>query len=200
MAADLLRPDGAVIKWLESNKDVMSLIGGIMSIIQPDLYELGRKAFAKLAEDPDLVTTPADSLFRALKVWAAPFNAMTVVSNRTTPLHRDTGSRAAWSDLLLALGQYEDGRLLLPPLGIVYRYNPGTIVCFSGTAFEHGATCVGNRACVVFYMKDNVMNRLGLPIATWANVDGYAILPEPGNADESWMFYEPYEPHLAPLA
>ena len=171
-----------------------------MSIIQPDLYELGRKAFAKLTEDPDLVTTPADALLRVLEVWATPFNAMTVVSNRSTPLHRDAGGRLAWSDLLLALGQYEDGRLLLPALGILYRYNPGTIVCFSGTAFEHGATCIGNRACVAFYMKDNIMNRLGLPIATWANVDSYAIPREHDNGDDSWMFYESYEPHLGSLA
>lgn len=170
----------------------MALVGGILSIIQPELYELGLRAFDQLVDDPTLVATPADDLLNVLQQWAAPFNAVSIISNRETPIHHDVGSRPAWSDLLLALGEYEDGRLELPTLGIVYQYNAGTMVAFSGCAFSHGAKCVGNRACIAWYMRDNVMKRLGLPLCGWADVNSVA----PPRYDEyeaqenSWMFYD----------
>lgn len=135
-----------------------------------------------------------------LEQWAAPFNAMSIISNRESPIHRDPGSRPAWSDLLLALGEYQDGRLELPGLGLLYRYNPGTIVGFSGCAFAHGAKCDGDRACIAWYMKDNVMKRLGLPVCGWADVKN--LEPPRGyeyeGQDESWMYYVA-EPKSSPI-
>lgn len=175
VAADLLRPDRAVLKWLVETEDAMALIGGILSIAQPELYQVGRQAMQRLADHRgELLPTQTKELMEALEHWWTPFNAITVVSNRDTPLHRDLGGRPGWSDLLVALGSYKNGRFEIPALGIIYRYNPGTVICFSGTAFEHGAHCDGDRACVAFYMKDSVMNTLGVPIAGRLNVEEYA--------------------------
>ena len=106
-------------------------------------------------------------MLEILKIWYPPFSALAVISNRATPLHLDTGGRAEWLDLMLALGKYDHGRFALPAFGYTFKYNPGTIIAVSGKIFRHGATCVGDRASIAFYMRNNVLNRLCLPIGTW---------------------------------
>ena len=177
VATELWRSDRAVLKWMESMKASMVLFGAIMSIVQPKVYDTGRMALEKLFNEPESVTRPLE-LLAALEAWYTPFSAMTVVGNRETPLHRDTGSRVDWADMLIALGTYHDGRLELPGLGMVYRYNPGTIIAFSGKAFEHGSTCSGNRACIALYMRDNVIRRLKVPTPSWVNVSEYMVSTE----------------------
>lgn len=173
VSAELQRRDQAVLKWMDNAKESFALIGAIMSIVQPELYHTGRGALEKLFNEPDVVGKHIE-LFDALEAWWIPFSAMTVVSNRETPLHRDMGGRVDWCDMLIALGKYEHGRLALPGLGVTYRYNPGTVVAFSGMAFEHGATCPGNRACIALYMRNNVIRRLKLPTPSWLNASDYA--------------------------
>lgn len=92
VAADLLRSDQIVLDWLDDTKDAMALIGGIMSIVQPDLYRRGREAIQELAYNcHNLVPTHVEQLLDVLELWWCPFNALTVVSNRDTPLHQDLG-------------------------------------------------------------------------------------------------------------
>lgn len=172
VSGELLRRDNAVLKWLANTKSSMALLGGIMSVIQPDLYRTGRCALEELFNEQGYVGQSWE-LLEALSVWWTPFSAMTVVSNRETPLHRDMGGRVEWSDMLIALGHYEHGRFSIPGLGMLYRYNPGTILAFSGKAFEHGASCPGNRACIALYMKDNVIKRLKQPTPSWLNIGDY---------------------------
>jgi hypothetical protein len=62
------------------------------------------------------------------------------------------------------------------------------MIAFSGAAFEHGANCDGDRACIAFYMKDNVMNRLGLPIATWLDIREYCFTPESDNYEPGYVY------------
>jgi hypothetical protein len=174
VASELWRRDNAILKWLDNTKASMLLLAGILSIVQPELYETGRLGLEKLFNSRELVNRPVE-LMLALEVWWTPFTAMTVVSNRETPLHRDMAGRVDWVDMLLALGEYEHGRFSFPGLGIVYRYNPGTILAFSGKALQHGATCPGNRACIALYMRDNVIKRLKVPTPTWLNISGYAV-------------------------
>ena len=86
----------------------MVLLGAIMSIVQPEVYHTGHRALEKLFNEPDFVNKRVE-LFDALEVWWTPFSAMSVVSNRETPLHRDMGGRVEWSDMLIALGEYHHG-------------------------------------------------------------------------------------------
>jgi len=93
VAADLLWSDKVVLRWLADMEDIMALIGGIMSIVQPELYTMGRQALEQLANHKDdLLPTHAEYLWEVLEKWWAPVNAITVVSNRETPLHWDLGS------------------------------------------------------------------------------------------------------------
>jgi len=167
-----MRSNGAAVEWLKSTRDFTALAGGILSIIQPELYQIGRAALETLYENPELVESPED-LLQALKIWYSPFSAISVISNRLTPLHRDMQGRPEWYDMLVALGEYEHGRISLPGLGLIYRYNPGTIIAFSGKIFQHGATCPGDRACLAYYMHDNVLERVAAPMISWPNVRLY---------------------------
>jgi hypothetical protein len=136
---------------------------------------MGVQALLELESDPKLADNP-ERLREVLRFWHAPFSGISVISNRITPLHCDTGGRAEWTDLLLALGEYDNGRLYVPAFGYTFKYNPGTILAFSSKIFQHGATCEGNRAAIAFYMRDNVLNRLGLPSGTWLQQADYQIL------------------------
>ena len=150
MSAELLK-DNATVKWLESSVVLFTLIGGILSILHPELYSLGIDALRKLWHSSEDSDNP-QRLREILSIWYTPFSAVSVISNRTTPLHRDTYGRPEWLDILVALGKYEHGRISFPGLGFDYKYNSGTIVAFPGKIFQHGAECEGDRACIAFYM------------------------------------------------
>ena len=162
---------GPAASWLQQTKDFTALVGGILSIIQPDLYQLGCQALRNLANNPNLTDSPAELC--ALRSWYSPFSALSVISNHIMPLHRDLQGRPEWFDMLIALGEYDHGRLSLPGLGLVLRYNPGTVAAFSGKILQHGATCPGNRACIAYYMRDNVLERLKEPHINWTNIKLY---------------------------
>lgn len=174
MSEDLKR-ENLTCEWLRKNRLSFALIGGILSIIQPDLFDMGVQALRELESNPELCDNP-ERLQEVLGFWHIPFSAISVISNRVSPLHCDTGGRAEWMDMLLALGEYDHGRFSVPAFGYTLKYNPGTIVALSSKIFQHGATCEGNRAAIAFYMRDNVLNRLGLPSGTWSQQANYRNL------------------------
>jgi len=129
-------------------------------------------------------------MLEILAIWYTPFSALAVISNRLTPLHRDVAGRAEWLDFMLGLGNYDNGRFSIPAFGYTFKYNPGTLVGVSGKMFRHGATCEGNRASIVFYMRDNVLNRLRLPAGTWMQRADYErLLPERDPFDDNYFHY-----------
>ena len=144
----------------------------ILSIIQPDLYQLGCQALWNLLENPDLTDNPVE-LICALQSWYSPFSALLVISNCLTPFHQDLQGQPEWFDMLIALGEYLHGRLSLPGLSLVLQFNPGTVTAFSGKILQHGATCDGNCACIIYYMCDNVLEWLKEPHISWTNIKLY---------------------------
>jgi hypothetical protein len=170
VSADLAR-ENPTCEWLRKNRLPFALIGGILSVIHPELFDMGVEALRALESEPDLCDNPG-RLLEVLRFWHLPFSALSVISNRLTPLHCDTGGRAEWMDLLLALGEYDNGRFGVPLFGYTFKYNPGSVIALSSKIFWHGTTCEGDRACISFYMKDNVLNRLGLPSGNWVTSSG----------------------------
>ena len=163
---------GPAASWLQQTKDFTALVGGILSIIQPDLYQLGSQALQDLANNPNLTDSPVE-LLCVLQSWYSPFLALSVISNHIMLLHQDLQGHLEWFDMLIALGEYDHGRLSLPGLGLVLWYNPGTIAAFSRKILQHGATCPGNRACMAYYMHDTVLERLKEPRISWTNIKLY---------------------------
>ena len=145
-----------------------ALVGGILSIIHPELYSAGVESIKSLNNHPGFVHK-GENLRAVLKIWSSPFTAITTISNRDTPYHRDNGSAHSWFDILVALGEYENGRIEFPGLGMRLKYDPGTIVAFTGRVLQHGANCPGDRACIAYHMRLNVIQRLGITTPSWAN-------------------------------
>ena len=160
------------LAWLKLQVQTSAIIGGILSIVHPEQYAAGIGILRKLAQEPTLVKN-GQHLSKILEVWAAPFNVVTVISNRQTPFHRDNGAYYTCFDILLALGEYQDGRLETPGLGMRFKYDPGTLAAFSGRILQHGVTCAGNRACMVFHSKGNIMRNFGITNLPWVNVSRY---------------------------
>ena len=69
---------------------------------------MGLEALRALQLKPEMCDCP-ERLQEILGFWYAPFSAISVISNRVTPLHCDTGGHAEWLDLMLALGEYDNG-------------------------------------------------------------------------------------------
>lgn len=65
-------------------------------------------------------------------------------------------------------------RLELPGLGIRLVYDPRAVVGILGKVLSHGVGEVdGERACLAYYMRDGVHERLGMPPGSWMNVSHY---------------------------
>lgn len=150
--------------------DTFAQLGAILRVIHPDMYAAGRDAIVRLSENPDFVTRTED-LMNILRIWATPFSALSVISNRATPIHIDTGARPAWPDILLTVGSYRYAEMDLPTLGYRLEYRPNTIVAILSKAIPHGVqACQVDRVCIAMYMKDNVHSRLGVRPAQWVRI------------------------------
>lgn len=171
----------SALDWCKETKPFSVLLSGVLSIIHPELYKIGQKAMATLSMDPSgLVDGPwvaedeYPRLQEVLSHWGHPWTAMSIMVNRATPCHRDINGRNTWMDLLVTIGDYKLGRLELPGLGLRLAYDPRTVVGLLGKAVSHGAAEVkGDRACLAYYMRNGVHERLGMPAGTWMNVAIY---------------------------
>ncbi|KAF8799919.1 hypothetical protein BYT27DRAFT_7263528 [Phlegmacium glaucopus] len=99
---------GPTCEWLRKSRSLFALMGGILSIVQLELFDLGVQALQLLESDPEVCDNP-ERLRELLGIWHMPFSALSVISNWVTPLHCDTGGWAEWMDLMLALGEYDNG-------------------------------------------------------------------------------------------
>lgn len=155
------------LEWLKRQIRTSAIIGGILNIIHPELYSIGIACLKAIRESPRAIGK-GERLPAVLEVWSSPFTAITAMSNRDTPYHRDNGGAHPWFDILLTVGDYANSRLELPGLGMRFKYDPGTMVALTGRVLQHGAICPGDRACIAYHMRDNVVHKLGIPGASWA--------------------------------
>lgn len=151
-------------------KNHFILMGAICRTIHPTQYYYALQALKELDSYPDHCKEPA-RLREILSLWTIPFNAMQIISNRETPLHQDVQGRNEWYDILLTLGEYDNGRMVLPGLGLRLVYNPGTLVAISGKMVLHGVSRVnGDRISFAQFLRDKVMTRLGQLNAMYMNI------------------------------
>ena len=160
--------------WSLEMHESSALIGAILSIIHPQLYEQGMEALCRLETENGFVDDE-EELYMALKHWTPPFSALSVITNRSTPVHHDTKGRNEWIDVLVPLEEKDStGIMTFPGLGISIRYNPSTIVGVAGKVVSHGAAFEGGeRGCISYYMCNKVHERLGVPAGTWMNTSIY---------------------------
>jgi hypothetical protein len=160
--------DNPLWQWLEKISETSALLGGILFVMHPELYHMGMEAWKSILNSPDIIKE-SELVLELLTLWMSPFSGMSVISNRETILHRDVKSRHEWYDLLLTLGDYSDGRLEVPGLGIRVTYNPGSVVGIAGKVLRHGvAACKGNRVCLAYFMRQKVLERLGVAFSGYS--------------------------------
>lgn len=175
-----MKADTAGAHWQIKMQESAALIGAILSIIHPQLFHQGIEAFRVLATHGVDFVEDQVQLRQALNVWTSPFSALSVITNRGTPLHCDTKGRNEWFDFLVALGEDDSlGTMAFPGLGITVEYNPATMIAIAGKVVRHGAEFKGGeRACISYYMRNSVHDRLGIPAGTWMNLEIYKQKPK----------------------
>ncbi|KIO12078.1 hypothetical protein M404DRAFT_109593, partial [Pisolithus tinctorius Marx 270] len=163
VSADLQMDAGC--EWSQQSYLLAAILSGALSIMHPGLYEAGRQAMQSL---DTWSSQHNQDMQDALQHWPLVFTNVSVISNRTTPFHRDPHSWSDWYDMLVTVGDYEDCVLDIPTLGLQFLYNPSTVVAFSGWLLRHGVSSVGgNRCCFAYYMRDNIHNWIGIPHGDW---------------------------------
>ncbi|KAN0103717.1 hypothetical protein V8E52_011699 [Russula decolorans] len=80
----------AALDWLDAASESNSILSAILAVIHPTLYDAGRQTVKCLRNTPEI--DPQDVLSR----WASVFSGVAVISNRSTPLHRDGSLRYQW--------------------------------------------------------------------------------------------------------
>ena len=100
-----------------------------------------------------------------LQFWASPFHCMQLIVNRETLNHRDTRGWMFGYDLLTTFGDYNNGVLSLPTIGIECEYNPGTVTALMGKLIIHGVKPVnGERFCFASLSIKEEKGMIGLDI------------------------------------
>lgn len=172
------RPKHTAFQWCQETRTFSEFLAGVIGVIQPELYAIGCEALSKLAEAPlpdEQHWVPDEGVSRLhdiLPHWGHPWNAMSVMVNRTTPCHTDGLGIDNFMDLLVTVGEYSLGRLEVPGLGVRFVYDAGSAVAILARVLKHGVAEVnGERACLAYYMRSLVANRLDLPEGGWTNVD-----------------------------
>jgi len=140
-------------------------MSAVLSVTQPELYALNCECLLRLSKLPDLRDYVA--------AWGFAFNAVSVISNRCSPNHRDRKSGCPeYSDVLLSLGSDPGTVLELSSLSIQCRYSLGSVAVFSGNAILHGASTSDNeRVCIAGYSRPAIHVNVGVGATGWATLN-----------------------------
>jgi hypothetical protein len=158
----------AALDWLDAISESNAISSAILAVIHPNLYDAGWQTTERLRDTPGI--DARDILSR----WASVFSGVAVISNRSTPPHRDGSSRSHWYDMLVTLGRYRNCNLELPGLGISLEYGPGTVVGILGHVLEHAVPSFeGDRVCYAYFMRNDVHEWAKVPASDWMYTNYY---------------------------
>jgi hypothetical protein len=144
---------------------IAAIMSAVLSVVQPDLYALNRECLLRLSQ--------REGLLEFIVPWGFTFNAISVISNRSSPAHRDGRSGGPqYSDVLVSLGG-DDGTVLeLYSLGIRCRYPSGSMAIFSGHTILHGVSnSVTERVCIAGYSRPALLRSTKLGAPNWATLN-----------------------------
>jgi len=157
-------------EWVSQMEDTFALLGGILSIINPAQFNVGITCVESFGNQPEKIAK-REHLQGLLKAWTSPYPSCSLMNNRDSPLHRDNGGGYSSMDLLTSVGEYTDGRLFLPGLGLEFAYGSGSVVGIAGRVVQHGASAHGERLCIAQYFRENVLEALEIPEPGWTVIE-----------------------------
>ena len=154
-----------------------NLLNCIGILICKDQFDIGSIAVRKL-KNGQAVTNWHENV----KLWPSFFSGIEVISNRTTPCHRDIGSAPPDYDFLVSAGNHTEAWFHLPDLMAKLLYKPGTVTAISGKVLRHAVYSWegGERICIAHFTRDLIHNRLGLPRPNWVQIHKYLDMMEEG--------------------
>lgn len=147
-------------------QDCALILSATLAIAHPEQFQLSLRCLENLgnmAQFADLA-----------EQWAFAFTAVSVVSNRWTPEHRDNGSGGyGILDVLLSIGGCLRTVLELPGLGLRFIYDSGTVVLFSGHVHLHTVSpSERERMCIACYARKAIYHKFGLDLPSSTTVNG----------------------------
>ena len=152
---------------MQSWRIVGGILSGILRIMHPDQYRVGYEVLQCLAT----VSECGD----VLATWPTVFHTVSIISNRSSPLHRELKGCFPYFDLLVSVGDYSQAPLELWPLGLQLQNSSGTICGVSGKAFLHGvAEPDGPRFCHALYMRKDLQEFVTVKPCSWMTQSVYS--------------------------
>ena len=155
-------------KWLEQTNEMEILINLTLSMISPDLFQMGLSLLEKLRN--------SESTNSIARIWQSAYTGVAIISNRRTKSHRDNKGRPEWYDTLVSYaGAGAQPSLSTKDLGLELEYGDGTVVALCGTILEHEVSSWGDgdRVCYAHFMRESGRKRLGVPPAGWVYRNTY---------------------------
>ena len=135
----------------------------LLAAIHPELYAARWWVMQTLREDDEVL-----DLHEVLEHWHSIFMAITLITNRESPLHRDPKTNISWYDLTLTIGKYDEVILELSTFGVRLLYNSGSICFISRKLIHHSISSTnGRRICYVYYMRESMHKFYSLSLARW---------------------------------
>ena len=145
---------------MQSWRVVGGILSGILRIMHPDQYRVGYEVLQRLAT--------VSNCGEALATWPMVFHAVSIISNRSSPLHRELKGCFPYFDLLISVGDYSQAPLEIWPVGLQLWNSSGTVCGVSGKAFLHGvAESDGPRICHALYMRKDLQEFVAVKPCSW---------------------------------
>jgi len=155
------------LAWMSSMGRVSEFLNNVLAMTHPDLHLAAAKGLEVLRQQRGINDLSNH--------WTSIFTGINVISNRRTINHRDRFGHLPWYDLLLSVGTYKRAKLVLHDLQAQFAYNPGTVVLLCGKLLYHEVPFwgAGDRVCYAHFMREEVLNCLGVlgRKVGWATVD-----------------------------
>jgi hypothetical protein len=167
VAAELRKP--AAPKWVSALEETTAFLGAVLGVMHPSTFQTGMNCVRAIGESDKVAKR--EGLDHLMSVWTSPYTTVSLINNRDTPLHRDNGGSYTVMDLLVSVGTYVTGEFNVPGLGFTFWYTPGTVIGLLGRIVRHGAAASGERLCFAQYLRENVLDDLGLSDPAWVNID-----------------------------
>lgn len=171
VSSDIRTPEAA--EFLRITEPLEMACNAITAVIAPDLYISAKEAIRLLKQGVGLHT-----LLDCVGSWFSVWSGMSLIVNRSTPLHRDPGAASSMYDLLVSGGTHTQCTLDVPDIGASFSYLPGTTIGICGRVLRHKVDSWegGERICAAHFIKDAVHGRLNQIRPPWPRLPDYLAL------------------------
>ena len=152
-------------QWVATMAETNMLLGAALSIMHPPTFSTGVKCVKGIQKSDDIAKR--ENLKELLEVWTSLCIAGSLINKRNTPLHRDNGASYSAMDTLTLVGPFQYGRFMVPNLGYQFMFGTSTMFGILGRIVPHAAEASGERLCLAYYLRDNILSTLGVEEPPW---------------------------------